>query len=250
MLRISVLVLLLANAAYFAWTNGLLAVWGLVPARQAEPERLARQIRPEAVILTPVVQPQASNPALAASQPVQAESQTSLLSILSPSPANTASAASVATAVVGMQCLKVGVFTEQQAAALRYRLQAALPAGSWNFDSNDGAVRWIVYMGRYISKDAMNRKRIKLEQLGVAYEMPVSPRLNPGLSLGGFGSKAEAEAAMEQLSERGIRTAKVVLERPDLPSLWLTLPAADTAQQAKLEALKPQFGGKAVQPCR
>lgn len=249
MLRISVLVLLLANAAYFAWTSGLLAILGLVPTRQDEPERLARQIRPEAVVLTPIAQPLASKPVAAASQPVQAEAQPSLLSILSPSPAP-APAASATALAAGLQCLKVGVFTEQQAAALRYRLQAALPAGSWNFDSNDGAVRWIVYMGRYISKDALGRKRAKLEQLGVAYETPVSPRLNPGLSLGGFGSKAEAEAAMEQLGERGIRTAKVVLERPELPSLWLTVPAADAALQTKLEALKPQFGGKAVQPCR
>ena len=45
------LALLLANAVYYVWSEGLLAAYGLAPARQAEPERLALQIRPEAMQL-------------------------------------------------------------------------------------------------------------------------------------------------------------------------------------------------------
>lgn len=45
------LVLLLANAGYYAWTQGLLARYGFAPAAQAEPGRLAQQIRPEAMRL-------------------------------------------------------------------------------------------------------------------------------------------------------------------------------------------------------
>ena len=51
MLRLLVLALLLANIGYFVWSQGLLAAYGLAPARQAEPERLAQQIRPEAMQL-------------------------------------------------------------------------------------------------------------------------------------------------------------------------------------------------------
>ena len=46
MLRFFVLVLLLANAGYYAWSQGLLLEWGLAPASQSEPQRLAQQIRP------------------------------------------------------------------------------------------------------------------------------------------------------------------------------------------------------------
>lgn len=54
MLRALALALLLANAGYFAWTQGLLAGYGWAPAAQSEPQRLTRQIRPEAMqLLTP-----------------------------------------------------------------------------------------------------------------------------------------------------------------------------------------------------
>ncbi|AVS86423.1 sporulation protein, partial [Paracidovorax avenae] len=47
MLRAAVLVLLLANAGYYAWAQGLLRDWGLAPAEQSEPQRLEQQIQPE-----------------------------------------------------------------------------------------------------------------------------------------------------------------------------------------------------------
>lgn len=225
MLRAIALALLLANALYFAWGQGLLAAYGLAPARQSEPERLAQQIRPEAMQL---VLPDA--PATPASTVVQA------------APAPPALPA-------GVSCLQVGVFTEPQARALRPRLKAGLPEGSWSFESSGDSVRWIIYMGKYVSKAAMNRKRQMLQQLELPFEPPLSPMLNPGLSLGSFASKDEAEAALAQMNQRGLRSAKVVLERPELPSLWLKLPAADAAMRTRLDALKPNFGGKAVQAC-
>ena len=224
MLRALVLGLLLANAAYFAWGQGLLAAYGWAPARQAEPERLAQQIRPEAMQL---LQPRTAAPV--DQPPVHAGA-------ITPQPP-------------GTQCLQVGVFTEQQARALRWRLQSGLPQGSWSFESSGDSVRWIIYMGTYISKEAMNRKRLMLKQLDLAFEPPVSPVLNPGLSLGSFASRAEAEKALDQMNERGLRSARVTLERPELPSLWLKVPAADAAMRAWLEAFKPQLAGKALQAC-
>ncbi len=222
MLRALVLGLLLANAAYFAWGQGLLAAYGWAPARHAEPERLAQQIRPEAMQL---IQPVTARP-------------------VDKPPVRAAAAPSSDT-----QCLQVGVFTEQQARALRPRLQGGLPEGSWSFDSSGDSVRWIIYMGKYISKEAMNRKRLMLKQLGLAFEPPVSPLLNPGLSLGSFASRAEAENALDEMNERGLRSARVTLERPELPSLWLKVPAADAAMRTWLDALKPQLAGKALQAC-
>ena len=47
MLRLAVIVLLLANAGYYAWSQGLLKDWGFAPEEQAEPQRMNQQIRPE-----------------------------------------------------------------------------------------------------------------------------------------------------------------------------------------------------------
>ena len=230
MLRLLVLALLLANAGYFVWTQGLLAVYGLAPARQSEPERLSQQIRPEAMRLL----------AEAPARPVQSAAP----------PATAATAApALPVAAPELQCLQAGLFTVQQAAALSRRLQTGLPAGSWSFESPPGSVRWIIYLGKYISQQALSRKRVKLQQLGVAFETPVSPALNPGLSLGNFGSKAEAENALAEMTEPGVRTARVVLERPEAPSQWLRFPAADAQLRARLETLKPLLADKALQAC-
>jgi hypothetical protein len=226
MLRTMGLALLLANAVYFAWGQGLLSAFGLAPARQSEPERLGQQIRPEAMQL---VSPETT--ALPAGKEIQASP------VPVPVPAPTAS------------CLLIGVFTEAQARALRPRLQASLPQGSWTFESSGDSVRWIIYMGKYVSQDAMNRKREVLQNMGLAFEPPVSAVLNPGLSLGSFASRTEAEDALARMNQRGLRSARVVLERPELPSLWLRLPAADAAARAQIDTLKPQLAGKAVQGC-
>lgn len=111
-------------------------------------------------------------------------------------------------------------------------------------------MRWTVYMGKYISKEAMNKKRILLEQAGVPFKIPTNPLLRPGLSLGSFKSKAEAEAALAKLAERGIRSAKVMAERPDTPTHLLKLPAVNTAMQAKVKKSIPLLSGKRLQACR
>ncbi|MEP6723357.1 MAG: sporulation protein [Variovorax sp.] len=49
--RLLLAALLLANLVYFAWTQGGLAMFGLVPAAFAEhePQRMTQQIRPGAL---------------------------------------------------------------------------------------------------------------------------------------------------------------------------------------------------------
>ena len=69
MLRLLVLLLLLANAGYYAWRQGLLQPWGLAPASQSEPERLQQQLHPEALHLLPSGNPPPAAPPV----PVQAE---------------------------------------------------------------------------------------------------------------------------------------------------------------------------------
>lgn len=70
MLRIVVLVLVLLNGAYFAWSQGWLLGLGYGPAQQREPQRLSEQIRPEALrLLSPqeAKAPEAVAPAVPAS---------------------------------------------------------------------------------------------------------------------------------------------------------------------------------------
>ncbi len=220
MLRLVVLALLLANAGYFAWTHGLLADYGIGPFAQAEPQRLTQQIRPEAMrILTAT----------------EARQLDSTIAAAAPQPA--------------AECLQAGLFTPEQTAALRAGLESSLPIGSWSLESSTEPGRWIVYMGKYNSDDALAKKRTELRGLGVSFEPLVNPALGPGLSLGHYGSQAEAERGLANAATRGVRTAKVVLERSEVRGQLLKLPAVDAALKAKLEPLKAQLSGKPLQAC-
>ncbi len=69
MLKLLIVLLLLANGAYYAWSHGVLAQLGLAPTHQAEPERLQQQVQPERLLVTPAASTSTPAPAPAASAP-------------------------------------------------------------------------------------------------------------------------------------------------------------------------------------
>ncbi|HSV50934.1 MAG TPA: SPOR domain-containing protein [Burkholderiaceae bacterium] len=220
MLRLLVLLLLLANGAYYAWSQRLLVSWGLGPVQQAEPQRLAQQLRPEAVRILSAEEDRRS-----------------------------AAAASVAAAK-GPECLQAGNFDDSQGVALGEALsKAALPAGSWSVESVVQPARWIVYMGKYADVEMLAKKKAELRQRNVSFETLANPALEPGLSLGGFETQAEAARQLDVLSERGVRTARVMQERPEVRTKRLVLPAVDDALRPRLEEIKPLLSGKALRAC-
>ena len=54
MLRLLVLLLVVANLGYWAWADGHLRELGLGPPVEREPERVARQLHPEALKVEPL----------------------------------------------------------------------------------------------------------------------------------------------------------------------------------------------------
>ena len=239
MLRFLVLVLLLANAGYYAWSQGLLQSWGLAPVQQAEPQRLQQQIQPEALRIVGAKAP-----------PPVAATASGADGAESPAAAEPASAASVpvAAAPSAGECLQAGVFDEEQADALR-RAAAALPQGSWSLQRTTIAGRWMVYMGRFADGDALAKKRAELREIGVPFDRPNNASLEPGLSLGRFSTEVAAQRGLSNLAAKGVRTARVVLERPDAPGFMLRLPTVDDALRAQVEALRPALAGKTLRPC-
>lgn len=221
MLRFFVLALMLFNGLYFAWTQGLLRGLGLAPVQQTEPQRLDQQIRPNALRL--LTQPELGPASEAAPRAMAAKSA---------------------------ECLQAGPFDEAQATVLRRTMAASLPAGSWVLDEAEAPARWIVYMGKYASTEDLAKKRAQLASLNLKFEPLVNPALAPGLSLGGFETQAEADVALEALSQRGVRTARVVQERVEVSGLLLRLPGVDDALRARLEALTPALAGKPLTACR
>jgi len=218
MLRLLVLLLLLANGAYYAWSQGHLLAWGQGPVQQAEPQRLGQQIRPEAV------------------------------RVLKPEEARRIETAA-AGAPRAPDCLATGPLEESQITALRPLLEAWPPA-SWSLEPGVEPARWIIYMGRYAGVEQVARKRAELRQLGVSFEALSNAALEPGLSLGGFASQSAANDQLASLADRGVRTARVVQERPEVRGLRLLLPAVDETLKPRLDELRPALKDKTLRPCR
>lgn len=235
MLRLLVLLLVLANAGYYAFSHGLLTAYGFAPASQSEPQRVAQQIRPEALrILSPMEARQIESAPLPAPQ---SGASASLY-------ANTFANTSTAT-----ECLQVGLFNEEQTVVLRDRLVIALPAGSWALEPVLEPARWIVYMGKYNSADAVTKKQAELRGLGVLFAPLSNASLEPGLSLGNFKTQAEADTELNRIAKRGVKTAKVVQERAEQRGQRLKLAKVDAPLRSQLDAIKPQLAGKPFQAC-
>ena len=215
MLRAFVVVLLLANLAFFAWSQGWLDGIAGVPARSdREPQRLASQVRPDSIVILPTARISATG------------------------------------RVPALSCFEAGPFTPTTVVAAEAALQNVLPPGSWNSVRNEKPGTWLVYMGSYPDPAAMQRKvdeisrrRIEIEPIAVPGEGDF------GLSLGRFDDRAGAERALASLVQRGIRTARVVQLSSPTVSFMLRVEGADAVASAQLTAAKSEILGNGFVAC-
>ncbi len=219
MRRFLVLILMLINGVYFAWSQGLLLGLGFAPAAQTEPQRMGQQIKPEALRLV-------------SAQELRLNDTSPSMSVKPP------------------VCLQAGLFDTAQSELLQRALAQQLPPGSWTLETVVEPARWIVYMGKYASADALLKKRSELAYLKLKFEPLRNPALQFGLSLGGFDTQTAANAELNALAKRGVRTARVVQERAELRGTMLRLAEADDALRARLEGLQPALAGKTLSLCQ
>ena len=131
--------------------------------------------------------------------------------------------AAEAVAASATECLTAGPLDDKLASAVREAATQSLPAGQWSLDTLTVPGRWIIYMGRYGDTDTLNRKKAELRARRIPFEPLNNPALEPGLSLGGFASQSAANEELAALSQRGVRTAKVVQERLGHANIAMTM---------------------------
>jgi hypothetical protein len=216
MLRALVLALLLANLAFFGWTQGWLdSVLGARSTGDREPERLARQVRPEAVRIL-----------------------------------SAGAGAGEPAAAAALACLEAGPFAENEAAAAQAAARGVLPTGGWVMARVEQPGSWLVYMGKYPNREALSKKEEELKRRKLSYELVEdNAALTPGVSLGRYEERALAAKALEQFAKQGIQTARVVELAPASTRQWLRVEKADAAVAAKLSALTAEALGKGFVPC-
>ncbi len=237
MLRLAVIALLLANAGYYAYTQGWLRSAGLVTPEQAEPQRLQQQIRPETLKVLRA-QGATNNPT-----PPPAPAAAPAADTAASTPAPTAAAPADAG-----ECLQAGIFDEKQATALR-TAAASLPQGSWTLEPTPITGRWMIYMGRFDDQDTLDKKRAELRARKVDFDR-AGGTLELGLSLGRFSTEEAAQRGLTALNAQGVRTARVIQERQAATGFILKLPAVTDAQRQQwLATLRPAMAGKTLGSC-
>jgi len=237
MLRLAVIALLLANAGYYAYTQGWLRSAGLVTPEQAEPQRLQQQIRPETLKVLRA-QGATNNPT-----PPPAPAAAPAADTAASAPAPTAAAPADAG-----ECLQAGIFDEKQATALR-TAAASLPPGSWTLEPTPITGRWMIYMGRFDDQDTLDKKRAELRARKVDFDR-AGGTLELGLSLGRFSTEEAAQRGLTALNAQGVRTARVIQERQAATGFILKLPAVTDAQRQQwLATLRPAMAGKTLGSC-
>lgn len=215
MLRVLVLLLVLANAAFWAWTQGWL---GTPPrAGEREPQRLEAQVRPEAVRVLP------------------------------PAAASAAVQAARAAALV---CLEAGPLKDDQLAGAEAALASAAPGdGAWLKVDLAPPSAWLVYGGRYAEGAPRKAREDELKRLKLRYELIDSPpELAPGFVLARVSTREAAEAWLKGAPE-GLRGARVVQLPPPTERWTLRVPRADAALAERLKALPADALPGGFKPC-
>jgi len=233
MLRALVLLMLLVNAALYVWLHS--DTQTLQPDR--EPQRLARQVAPDAIRVLPDL-PAASG----AQRAAPAASATPSGAEAAPAGASAASAGTAASAAAAatlahrtsdaeIDCAETPPLDDARFAALK----AALAKGGVPVDAiaerrqpQGGA--WIIYLGRFADAQGWQQKADELRKLDIKFERVNAPStLAPGLSLGQFTSQPDAARKLEELTRRGVHTARVVTITPPTILRHLQVRATDPA---------------------
>lgn len=229
MLRLLVLLLVAANLLFFAWTRGWLDdLTSLRPHPEREPERLKRQVHPERITVLP---PGAASAAAAAAAP----------------------AASAASALQRGACLEAGPFAGNAVAAAVAALQSvqpALPPGSWVDVATERPGSWMIYMGRFPNREVLAKKEDEIKRTRVPYQEVSTPaEYTLGFSFGQFDDRAAAERGLEQIGQRGVRSARVVELAAPATQHVLRADNAEPALASQLVALRLAALGRGFVPC-
>lgn len=221
MLRLLVLLLVIANAAFYGWRQGWLDdLVGVRAQGDREPGRLALQVEPQRV---------------------------RVLSAGSPSTATAAAAAPEPTGV----CLEVGPYTAAQQGAAQSAIAGVVPPDRIEDTRHETPAVWIVFMGPYADADNRRKKVDELRRLKVtSEEVRQVPELGDGLALGRFDNRGAAERALADVTTKGVRTARLAQLVPPVVTHTLRVANVSPELQQQLMALQvPGLAGKGFTAC-
>lgn len=268
MLRFLVVFLLVVNLLVFGYARHWWAWMGWAPTVQNEPERLRKQVAPDDLRLLMEPQSQAvaptstatesASPATASTAPAtDLEATTAAPAPVAateatppqaPTPAVQEKGAKTSSKAEATACWQAGALNPEQAKTAKSVVEGVIAAPRWSL--NDGVLpqRWLVYLGKFPSEEALKARKAELREQGVEFRTVGTPALSPGLALSTLSTEEAANMALKAALKAGVKGAKVVQERPETRVTTLKLPAITTAERKQVQALLA-FHGLPLQPC-
>jgi hypothetical protein len=233
-MRALLVALAAANVLVLAWSLNWLPFFSL--PREREPERLQRQVQPNAVQL---ITPSAASAALQAAAAQRAPGVTAAAPAALPADPS----ASV--------CLEAGPFAASEVAAAERALRDLKLANlEWSQQRSERGGSYIVYQGKFADNAALARRRAELQRQQISAEaVSSSPDLEPGLSFGRYDTRAAADAALAQLQQQGVRPSRVVTINIPVVVTLLRVERADGPLAARLTQLNLPPAGSGFRPC-
>lgn len=252
MLRSLVLILLILNLAFFSWTQGwLTAVVGVSPSAQHEPHRLNLQQHADQLEVIPPAGAASAALADAISAAASTDAEMSTSTDMGMASSDSAAAtASGATSAMGTTCLRAGPFGTMEMSLVTTSIQPVVLPDQWRTEEVNIDGLWFVYMGPYPDREQFNRKQAELREIGgISFrEVRTPTSLANGFVLGRYDQPQAAQAALDKLKERGIRSARVVIVRPRMQAQNVIVPQATASMKSGLESVRlPQ--GKRFTVC-
>jgi hypothetical protein len=227
--RLAFLLLLAANLGFFAWARFLaspdLSIDSAPMQRQLEPQKLRIVSERELARATP---PAPSKPKPAASAPVPAAQP--------PAP---------------IACLEWGGFSAAEAARAAQRLEPLALGARLAQVRGEETASWWVHMPPQGNRAGAQKKAAELKAIGVRdYFIVQEPgRWQWALSLGVFSTEAAANAHLEALRARGVRTAVIGPRDTRVTKVWFQVRDVDPALEGRLKEIAAEFDGVTLHEC-
>jgi hypothetical protein len=220
MLKFLFALLLLANAALFAYHEGYL---GNSSSDTREPGRMAKQINADKIKLLP-----ASAADTSAVTPVSAPGKPDVAA-----------------------CTEIGTFDAAEAKRFETRVASIAPGDRLSQRTVDEPSRHIVFIPPQGNKEGADKKSGELKKLGIKdfYVIQDAGEFKWGISLGIFRTEEAARAHLTALNQKGVKSARIGPYSAAPSKVAYQLRNLDAAARAELEKIKADFPQQQAHGC-
>jgi hypothetical protein len=253
-MRIVFFVLLLGNAAFFAWS------W-FASAASGESQLLDQQLHPEAIrVLTPEQIAKMSKqgpPAvkqatqILLNKPPEPDAAKAPEPEPATTPAKPQPQAAKPSAVKVAACVELGAFNAADVAKVEQALVPLALGQRLSQRRVDETAGFWVFLPPQPNRQGAIRKVAQLKKLGVGefFVVQDDPELRYAISLGVFKSREAARARLVELRAKGVRSARIGERETQVPKIFFTVREVAEPVAVKLNEVRQAFPGSELKEC-